>query len=304
MGCEPTVDMQITMLGTTAMVPTKDRNHAAVFLEYKAEGILFDCGEGTQRQFKLAGIPMTKCTKVLLTHWHGDHVLGLPGLIQSLGAMEYGRTLHIYGPAKSKYHIARMFEAFHFDHRIELEVHETDGGIIYDDEDFYIEALPLKHKVPCLGYAVVEKDRHRVNMAKLKKAGVPEGPHLRALQEGGVLEYKGKKYKPEEYAELVKGKKVAYVTDTLVCDNAIRIAKNADVVICESSYAKDLQQKAIDHMHLSAHDAGLIASRAGAKKLVITHFSARYKNTHEVEADARDVFDNVIAAKDLMKISV
>jgi len=296
--------MQIIMLGTTAMVPTKDRNHAAVFLSYKSEGVLFDCGEGTQRQFKLAGTPMTKVTRVLLTHWHGDHVLGLPGLIQSLGAMDYGRKLHIYGPIKTKYHIAKMFEAFMFDHKIELEIHETDGGIVHDEEDFYIEALPMKHKVPCLAYAVVEKDRYRVNMAKLKKAGVPEGPHLKTLQEGGVMEYKGKKYDPKEYAELVKGKKVAYVTDTLVCDNAIRIAKNADVVICESSYAKDLQSKAIDHMHLSAHDAGLIASRAGAKKLIITHFSARYKSTQQAESDARDVFDNVIAAKDLMKINV
>jgi ribonuclease Z len=296
--------MQVTMLGTTAMVPTKERNHAAVFLAYKAEGILFDCGEGTQRQFKLAGIPMTKTTKVLLTHWHGDHVLGLPGLIQSLGAMEYSRKLQIYGPPQTKYHIAKMFEAFVFDHRIELDIHETSGGIIYDDEDFYIEALPLEHKVPCLAYAVVEKDRYRIDMAVLKKLGIPEGPHLKALQEGQVMDYQGKKVKPEDATTLVHGKKVVYVTDTRMCDNAIRIAKNADLVICESSYAKDLQEKAREHMHLSAHDAGLIASRAGAKKLVITHFSARYKNTHEVEADARDVFDNVVAAKDLMKIIV
>lgn len=296
--------MQVTMLGTTAMVPTKERNHAAVFLSYRNEGILFDCGEGTQRQFKLAGVPMTKVTRVLLTHWHGDHVLGLPGLIQSLGAMGYGRKLHIYGPRKSKYHIARMFEAFMFDHRIELEVHEVESGIIHDDEQFYIEALPLKHKVPCLGYAVVEKDRHRVNMGMMKKLGIPEGPHLKALQEGQIMDYKGKKVHPEESTTLVKGKKVVYITDTLVCENAIRLAKDADLLICESSYASDLQQKAIDYMHLSAHDAGLIASRAGAKKLVITHFSARYKSTHEVEADARDVFDNVVAAKDLMKINV
>jgi len=296
--------MQVTMLGTTAMVPTKERNHAAVFLSYRSEGILFDCGEGTQRQFKLAGVPMTKVTRVLLTHWHGDHVLGLPGLIQSLGAMEYGRTLHIYGPPKSKLHIGKMFEAFVFDHRIDLEVHETEGGIIHDDEHFYIEALPMKHKVPCLGYAVVEKDRFRINMAALKKLGIPEGPHLKALQDNRIMEYKGKKVHPEEVTTPVKGKKAVYITDTLVCENAIRLAKDADLVICESSYASDLQQKAIDHMHLSAHDAGLIASRAGAKKLVITHFSARYKSTHEVEADARDVFDNVIAAKDLMKINV
>ena len=296
--------MQVTMLGTTAMVPTKERNHAAVFLSYRSEGILFDCGEGTQRQFKLAGIPMTKVTRVLLTHWHGDHVLGLPGLIQTLGAMEYGRKLHIYGPPKSKLHIGKMFEAFVFDHRIELEVHEITGGIIHDDENFYIEALPLKHKVPCFGYAVVEKDRYRINMSVLKKLGIPEGPHLKALQDNKIMEYKGKKVHPEEATTLVKGKKAVYITDTLVCENAIRLAKDADLLICESSYASDLQQKAIDHMHLSAHDAGLIASRAGAKKLVITHFSARYKSTHEVEADARDVFDNVIAAKDLMKINV
>ncbi len=296
--------MQITMLGTSAMVPTKERNHAAVFLEYKAQGILFDCGEGTQRQFKMAGIPMTKVTHLLLTHWHGDHCLGLPGLLQSLGAMEYSGKLHLYGPPKTKYHMERMFEAFVFDHRIDIEVHETSGGIIHDNEDFYLEALPLDHKIPCLAFAFVEKDRHRINMVALKKLGVPEGPHLKTLQEGENIEYNGKRILAREVTSLVTGKKVAYVTDTRLCENAITISKNADIVICESSYAQDLQEKAREHRHLSAHDAGMIASRANAKKLVLTHFSARYKSTHEVEQDARDVFDNVIAAKDLMKITV
>src|SRR3989338_3213554 len=244
--------MHITMLGTSAMVPTKERNHAGVFVTYKSECLLLDCGEGTQRQFKHAGIPMTKVTRVLLTHWHGDHVLGLPGLIQSLGAMNYAQTLHIYGPSKTKYHIARMFEAFMFDRRVEIEVHETEGGIIHDDSDFHIEALPLQHRVPCIGYAIVEKERRRINMAALKKLGIPEGQHLRKLQEGSDMEFKGKKVTPEQATILVPQKKVAYVTDTVVCDNAIRLAKNADVLICESSYAKALQEKATEHMHLSS----------------------------------------------------
>ncbi len=296
--------MQLTFLGTSAMVPTKERNHSAVFLEYKAEGILFDCGEGTQRQFKLAGIPMTKITRIFLTHWHGDHVLGLPGVIQSLGAMEYTGTLHVYGPEKSKLHIGKMFEAFVFDHRIMIEVHECSSGIIHDDEDYFVECAPLDHKIPCLGFALVEKDRHRINMPALKKLGVTEGPHLKPLQEGENIDWKGKRILAKDVTTHVQGKKVAYIVDTRMCDTAIQIAKNADVLICESSYAYDLQEKAHEHRHLSARDAGLIASRANAKKLVLTHFSARYKNTHEVEADARDVFDNVIAAKDLMKIII
>ena len=296
--------MHITMLGTSGTVPTKERNQAGVFLEYKSEGFLIDCGEGMQRQFKVGGIPLTKITRILLTHWHGDHTLGLPGVIQTLGTMDYSGTLHIYGPPKSKFHIARLFEAFVFDHRINLEVHEVEGGIIYDEEDFYIEALPLQHKVPCLGFSVIEKERHRINMAALKKLGIPEGPHLKTLQDGKDLTYKGKKVTVKDATTHVPAKKVTYITDTRMCENAITLAKNADLVICESTYAHDLQDKAAEHFHLSAYDTGLIASRAGAKKLVLTHFSARYKNTHEVEEDARDVFDNVVASKDFMKFTV
>lgn len=296
--------MHITMLGTSAMVPTKERNHAGVFLEYKAEGILIDCGEGIQRQFKIAGIPLTKTTRLLLTHWHGDHCFGVPGVIQSLGAMDYSGTLHIYGPPKTKYHLARLFEAFDFDSQINIEVHETDGGIIHNDDDFYIEALPLQHKVPCLGYSIIEKERYRINMPVLKKIGVPEGPHLKTLQEGKNLTYKGQTIFVTEATTHVPAKKVTYITDTRLCENAILLAKNADLVICESSYAHDLQEQATERYHLSARDTGLIASRAGAKKLVLTHFSARYKNTHEVEEDARDVFDQVVAAKDFMTFKV
>jgi ribonuclease Z len=273
-------------------------------MSYKAEGFLFDCGEGTQRQFKQAGIAMTKITRMFITHWHGDHTLGIPGVIQSLGAMEYTGTLKIYGPPKTKEHIARMFEAFVFDRRIDMEVIETEGGIIVDTKYFSIEALPLQHGVPCLGFAFVEKDRRRVNMAKMKKLGIPEGPHLKVLQDGEDLEYDGKKINFEDVTSLVEGKKVAYVTDTLMCDNAIELARDADLLICESSYAKALEDKAHQHHHMTSQEAGLIASQAGAKKLLLTHFSARYKSTHEVEEDARDVFDNVIAAKDLMKLTV
>ncbi|MBN2112208.1 MBL fold metallo-hydrolase, partial [Candidatus Woesearchaeota archaeon] len=139
--------MEIVFLGTSCMVPTKERNHSAFFLSYKAEGILFDCGEGTQRQLKIAGIKPQKVTKILLTHWHGDHVLGLPGLIQTLGASEYSKTLEIYGPKGTSKHIKAMFEAFVFDKPFEMKVKEVAGGKFFENADFILEAKPLKHGI-------------------------------------------------------------------------------------------------------------------------------------------------------------
>ena len=156
------------------MVPTKERNHSAVFLSYKAEGILVDCGEGTQRQMKIAGIKIAKVTKILISHWHGDHVLGLPGLIQSLGASEYSRALEIYGPKGTKQHIKAMFEAFVFDRPFEIKVVEVEKGVFFENKDFKLEALPLKHGIITIGFDFIEKDRRKIDIRAVKKLGIPE----------------------------------------------------------------------------------------------------------------------------------
>ena len=296
--------MQLTFLGTSSMVPTKERNQTAVFLSYDTGGILFDCGEGTQRQFKIAGIPLSKVTKILLSHWHGDHVLGLPGLMQTLSSTDYTGTLEIYGPVGTKKRIEKMFEAFVFDKKLDFKVEEVKSGKFFENEDFILESYPLEHGIETLGFKFIEKDKRKVDMKKIKKLGIPEGPLIGKLQQGNSIEHSGKKINPDDVTYLESGKKVAYVTDTVLCAGCYKTAEDADLLICEATYSSKLSDKGEEYGHMTAKQAGQLANKANAKQLVLIHFSARYKNTQELEEDARNVFDNVICAKDFMKIDI
>ncbi len=296
--------MQITFLGTSSMVPTKERNQIAVFLSYGAEGILFDCGEGTQRQFKIAGISLTKVTKILISHWHGDHVLGLPGLMQTISSMEYNGQLEIYGPAGTKNRVEKMFEAFVFDKKLDFVVKEVKSGMFFENNDFQLESYLLEHGVETLGYRFVEKDKRKIDMEKIKKFNITHGPSIGKLQEGKSIEHDGRKIFPDDVGYLEAGKKVAYVTDTVICDNCYKIAQDADLLISEATYSSKLTGKSEEYGHMTAKHAAQIANKSNVKQLVLIHFSARYKNTQELEEDARDIFDNVICANDFMKLEL
>lgn len=286
------------------MVPTKERNPLSIYLSYKNQGILFDCGEGTQRQLKIAGIPLTKVTKILITHFHGDHVLGLPGLIQTMGAQDYSGVLEIYGPQGMKNHVGLLQKLVEAPFRIKIKVAEVKSGIFFENEDFCLESSPLQHKIPCNGYVFVEKDRRRINLTAVKKLGIPEGPLLGKLQQGECISVKGKKISPEHTTAVVKGKKICFITDTKLTKNCFTLAQNADILICEGTYTSQLKDKADEYMHMTAKDAGLLANKSNVQKLFLTHFSARYKNTLEVEEDARQVFDDVFCAKDFLRVNI
>ena len=296
--------MEIIFLGTASMVPTKERNPSAVLISYGSEGILVDCGEGTQRQMKITGIKLTKITKIIITHWHGDHVLGLPGLIQSLGASDYNKTLKIYGPEGTKKYFQALTKTFLFDRKVEMEINEVTKGKFFENEDFLLEALPLKHGLPTIGVRFIEKDKRKINLKKVKKLGLPEGPLLGQLQKGKSVTWKNKKIKPEDVSQLEEGKHVAIIADTLLCNNCYKLAENVDLLICEATYSSKLEEKGEKYNHLTAKQAAQIANNANTKKLVLTHFSARYTNTQEIEEDARTYFDNIMCAKDFMKINL
>ncbi|MBN1376879.1 ribonuclease Z [Candidatus Woesearchaeota archaeon] len=301
--------MKITFLGTSSMVPTKDRNVQAIFLRYKAEGILIDCGEGTQRQMNIAGINRNKVNKVLISHWHGDHVSGLIGLIQTLGNnMEEKPVLQVYGPKGTKERMHHMLKTVVFDNnRVELKIHELNPKNIkkfFENDNYYIECAYLNHSVPCLGYNFIEKDRLRIDVKKAKKIGLKQGPLMGKLQKGKTVEFKGKKIKPEDVTYNVKGKKITFILDTLPCTNAVKLAKDADLMICESVYHSSLKEKSHVYKHMTAQDAALIANKANAKKLILTHFSQRYKEINEVLKDAKDVFNNTEAAFDFKNVKV
>lgn len=296
--------IELVFIGTSSMVPTKERNQSSVLISYKNNGILVDCGEGTQRQLKIGGIALTKITKILITHWHGDHTLGLPGLIQSMSASNYNKTLEIYGPKGTKKHFEAIFKAFVFDKKVDIDIKEIEKGKFFENNDFILEAAKLYHGIETFGFSFVEKDRRKIDIKKVKKLGIPEGPLLGKLQDNKSIRWKGKKVTPKETTYLVKGKKVTIIADTLVCDGCYKLAKDADLLICESTYSSKLEEKGDAYGHMTAKQAALVASRSNVKKLVLTHFSARYKDLAEIKEDAKDYFDNVVCAYDLMKIKL
>lgn len=296
--------IEITFLGTGSMQPTKNRNHSGILLSYKTENILFDCGEGIQRQMRIAGIKPAKITRLCLSHWHGDHVFGLPGLLSTMGADKPDKILKIYGPPGTKKYFEHLFQSFAAKDIIEHEIYEVSPGKILENEDFVLEARQLRHSAPCFGYSFLEKERRRINLAKAKKLGLEEGPLLGQLQQGKDIIIKGKKIKAEDVTYLVPGKKISYIADTVLCPGAESLAKEADLLISEGTHLEEIKEKAGKYMHLTVKEAALLASENNAKKLIITHISQRYKSPTEIRAEAREYFPNSEVAEDFMKVKV
>ncbi|MFA5141365.1 MAG: ribonuclease Z [Candidatus Woesearchaeota archaeon] len=299
--------MEITFLGTSCMVPTKERNVSGIFLSYNTEGILFDCGEGTQRQMNICGIKRTRVTKILVSHWHGDHVSGIVGLLQTLGNEENLPELEVYGPKGTREYMKHLMKSCQFDVQVKLKIVELmPKGVetFFENEEFELQCAQLDHNATCIGFSFVEKDRRKINVAYLKSIKVPTGAHLRQLQAGKSITFKGIKVHLEKATTLVKGKKITYVADTAPCANAVKLAKDADLLISESVYTSELEEKSEQRKHMTSKDAAQMADKAGAKKLILTHFSQRYKNTIALQEDAQNYFDNVVCAEDFMKINL
>jgi ribonuclease Z len=295
--------VEITFLGTSSMKPTKTRNHSGILLKYKTENILMDCGEGTQRQMKIGGIKPAKITRLLISHWHGDHVFGIPGLMSTMGADQFAQKLYIYGPKGTKKYLEHLFKSFAAKDIIEHEVMEVNSGVFFENEDFRLEARQLKHSVPCIGFSFVEKERRRINVVKANKLGL-QGITLGKLQKGKTIVLNGRKIKPEEVTYIVPGKKISYIADTCPCNGADKLAQNADLLISEGTHLDEIKEKTDKYKHLTVKQAAIIASENNAQKLIITHISPRYKSTADMVTEARTYFDNSIIAEDFMKIIV
>ncbi|MBS3134887.1 ribonuclease Z [Candidatus Woesearchaeota archaeon] len=294
--------MEIIFLGTSGMHPTKERNLFSVLFRYKSENILIDCGEGTQRQLRMINIPSTKTNKILLTHLHGDHINGLPGLLQNLQANQYSKDLEIYGPVGLKKLMYHIFEIAGL--RMRVKINEIKSGIVYKSKDFYVEAKELQHSSKVYGYSFTEHDKRKINMNYLKKFNLKRHVLLGNLQKGKDVVYNGKKIKAKDATTLVKGRKLSLITDTVYCDNCIKLAKDSDLLVCECTFSKELKDKAKAFKHLTSEDAANIAKKSKSKKLILTHFSQRYKDTERLVKEAKKIFKNTVDAKDFMKAEV
>jgi len=295
------VMIELTFLGTSSMVPTPERNHSAILLTFKGESMLVDCGESTQKQLKIAKVKPTKIRKILISHLHGDHVLGLPGLMQTLSASDYEGTLSIYGPTGISRFMENMLVTFAFDNKLEYRVYEISEGVFFDGPDYSLEAVGLEHSLPCFGFSFVEKDKRRIKLQYVKAKGIPDGPLLGDLQNGKEIVWKGDKISPKDATYIVKGKKVSFINDTVYCNGCDKLARGSDVLVSESTYTDLFKEKAREHMHLTARQAAEIASRNDVGELILTHFSQRFKTTDEVLLEAKEIFPNVSCAFDFMK---
>lgn len=295
--------LKIMFLGTGDAIPTKKRNHTAILASFRDENILIDCGEGTQRQFKLAKIPATKITRILITHKHGDHTFGLPGLFQTLANYDYSRVLNIYGPQGINY-VLSVINELTGKIALKTEVHEVTGKFI-EEKDFYILASPMSHHTPTNAYSIVLKDKIRLDKKKLKKFKLPNSPLIGELQRGKDIVYRGKKIKSKAVCYRERGKKITFILDTEFNENAISIAKDSDILIAESSFLDKDSNKAKEYLHMTAKQAAQIAKKAKVKKLILTHISQRYEaSLKDIEKEAKKIFKNVFVAKDFDTVEI
>lgn len=299
--------MKITFLGTSGSFPTANRGLPAIAVTRDGELLLFDCGEGTQRQMVLSKIRFSSRMKIFVTHMHGDHVLGLPGLFQSMSLFDRKAVVKMYGPS-GLYAFVRAFkETVKFALTFPIEVKEVDEGITCRAKDYSVEAAWVDHSIPCLAYALTEKERPGIFYPEKAKAlGVPEGPLWSRLQHKGEVTLPSGKTITASQAlgPPRRGRKMVYSGDTRPCNAVLRLAEDADILIHEATLDDSLSDKAYETSHSTPSQAAGIAREAGVKRLVLTHISGRYLHADELWKQAHSIFPAVEVAEDFMEIQV
>ena len=296
---------ELVVLGTSSAVPTRARNHSGHLLRWDGAGLLVDPGEGTQRQMLRAGVSASDVDVIALTHEHGDHVLGLPGVLQRL-AMDGATTpVPLVFPAAAGPLVAHLLGAAAHAGRLALPCPvEEDGPVRGPDGSpvlvggAQLHARALDHRVPACGYRLVEPDGRRMLPDRLAVRGVV-GPDVGRLQREGSLATSAGVVALEEVSEHRPGQVVAVVQDTRWCDGALRTAQDADLLLCEATFADAEEDLAAPYGHLTARQAGRLAREAGVRRLVLTHFSSRYPDVEPLLAQAREEHGDVVAAADL-----
>ena len=296
---------ELVVLGTASQVPTRFRNHNGYVLRWDDEVILFDPGEGTQRQLLLAGVPSSAVHRVLVSHFHGDHCLGLPGVVQRMSLDGVAHSVVAHYPASGQVFFDRLRHASVFADRVDVREEPVHAdGVLAQDPAGTIEARRLEHPVPSFGYRLVEPDGRRMLPDQLAAAGV-SGPDVGRLQREGVLRVGDTTVRLEEVSEPRRGQRFAFVMDTRMCLNLAALADDADLLVIESTFLAEDAALARRYGHLTARQAARVAADAGVRRLVLTHFSQRYPDPGRFEEEARAAFDgDLVVATDLQRVPV
>lgn len=303
------MSLQIVFLGTAGSIPTPQRGLPSIAIRRKGEIIIFDCGEGTQRQMIQAGLSFHRETKVFITHMHGDHVLGLPGMLQTMALLNRERTVEVYGPVGIESFFEAAKETVQFHPTFPIEVSEVrDVGVVCKEREYEVHTTWVNHvSCPSLSYALIEKPRPgRFYPARAKALGVPEGPLWSKLQHGSTLKLpSGRIVKPEDVVGPPRpGRKIVYSGDTSPSEALVRLAKEASLLIHEATFDDELQERAIEDGHSTPTQAAKTAREAKTKRLILTHISSRYKDSSLLLEQAKKIFPRVDVAEDLMRIDL
>ena len=299
----------ITIFGTTAGVPTKERAHSAIYLNYDDGGrfcCLFDCGEGTQRQFMRAGLSMMKIDDIFITHWHGDHCLGLPGMVDTMGFEDRKRPLKVYAPEARR--IQRSLSVTHSMGGFKI----TPVGVparggratrLLETERFKIVSMPVKHSVPAVAYSFMGKDKACIDLEKARASGLPEeGEIYKRLKQKGRVRIDGRLVALKDVSRVKKGKKIVYSGDTEICDNLGKLVHGADLLIQDCTYFEDPGPDR-PHQHAALPEIIKMVENENVKRVILTHVSRKYRNAEELEGLIKE-YPHIELAKDFIKIEV
>ncbi len=325
--------MELIILGSAAATPIKERNLSSIALRYRNQILLFDCGEDFQRKFDEAGLKFNKSMKIFITHFHGDHLIGLPGFLFRLSLNDRTAPMMIYGPRnlflylyihkkilglKANYPL-KIIEIDHetqeliefdgLDSEIPRKTIKMNGNIVLDSKYFSIKYALVEHSVITFAYAFIEKPRYgKFNPDRARDLGIPESNLWKKLQEGQIIHFDGKSINPVKekiVGPKQPGRKITYSGDLKPCDSLIKLGKDSDILIHEATFAKALAEIAQEKKHSTSVDAAIDAKKMNAKQLILTHISARYQSDALILLEeAKEIFPNTIIAKDLLRITL
>ena len=299
--------LNVIFLGTAGSLPTPDRNPSAILANREGELILFDCGEGPQRQMMRAKTGMMRLSHIFLSHLHADHILGIPGLLETMAFQGRKTPLVIAGPVRTKHLVDTFRSICYFSRDVEVKAIELKPGDVMRLQGYQVEAVETSHSVPSLGDCLAEDPRPgRFNRDDAVALGVPPGPLFGRLQRGQEVEVAGKIIQPEQVMGPPRpGRKIVYTGDTRPCKSIEQASLGADLLIHDGALADDMAEWARETRHSTASEAAHLAKRAGVRQLVLTHVSSRYsEDVSSLLREARAIFEKTLVAEDLMQLEI
>jgi len=298
--------MKLVFLGTSAAQPTEDRGLSCICLEREGEILMFDAGEGVQVSYLKSGLGWNKKMKIFVTHLHGDHCIGILGLLQTMTLQRRTEKIEIYGPGGIDEFIAANIKVLNFGLSFPVMISSVEEGVVTDEKTYTVKACNADHSVPAFSYVFQEKDKPgRFHPDIAKELGVPEGSLWQKLQNGEEVTVEGKTVKPSDVlGEKRPGKKIGISGDTRPTKKLEEFFKDCDYLSFDSTFLDELKDKAIETRHSTSKEVATLAKNANVTNLILTHFSARYQDESVLANEAKTIHDSVIAAKDLLEIEI